>query len=216
MNDSRKKFLLFHLPKTGGITVQWAFKQWLGKEKVTTLQRSKLPGALADLDPGFEAINGHFDYCDLGDHLDLNEWIKVVWLRDPVKRVVSNFHYFKKTLREPKPHAAEMARINAHRLDEPLMTYARYDENRNRMSGRLAGARPENFDFIGQVEHMEEDLARLAAMLGFEPLLVVKKKNSGTYEPALPEELAEIRELNNEDVAWHLDWKAVADARAGR
>ena len=96
------------------------------------------------------------------------------------------------------------------------MTYARYNENRNLMSGRLAGASPEDFDFIGQVEHIEEDLARLAAMLGFDPLQVVKKKNAGTYEPALPEELAEIRELNSEDVAWHEEWKAVADARAGR
>lgn len=216
MNESRKKFLLFHLPKTGGVTVAWAFRKWLGKEKVTTLQRSKLPEALADLDPSFEAINGHFNYCDLGIHLELNEWIQVVWLREPVKRVVSNFHYFKKTLRQPKPHAVEMARINAHRLEEPLMTYARYNENRNLMSGRLAGASPEDFDFIGQVEHIEEDLARLAAMLGFDPLRVVKKKNAGTYEPALPEELAEIRELNSEDIAWHQEWKAVADARAGR
>lgn len=216
MNDSRQKFLLFHLPKTGGVTVEWAFRKWLGKETVTTLQRSKLPGALADLDPGVKAINGHFEYGDLGEHLDLSEWFKVVWLRDPVTRVVSNFHFFKKTLRQPKPHAVEMARINAHRLDEPLMKYARYEENRNLMSSRLAGACPEDFDFIGQVEHMEEDLARLAAMLGFETLAMVKKKNAGTYDPALPEELAEIRELNSEDLAWHKEWKAIADARTGR
>lgn len=213
MNEGHKKYLLFHIPKTGGISLMWAFQEWLGQDAVQNIRRRDLPQALDRIDPEARAINGHFEYADLKQHLDLEAWQKIVWLRDPVKRVVSNYHFFKKRLVHPKPHAAEEARINAHRLNEPLLTYAALRENRNKMSTSLTGANPSDFDFIGQTEHMSSDLERLAVAFGFPVLAKTKKRNVTEYAPPTDAELEEIRALNLEDIAWYNEWKAAADSR---
>ena len=213
MRELHKKYLLFHLPKTGGSSLVMSFRQWLGHEAVENIARRDLPEGLHKIDPLISAINGHFDFIDLPQYLDLDAWQKIVWLRDPVNRVVSNYHFFKKTLTHPKPHAVERARINAHRVNEPLLTYAALSENRNTMSSMLNGANPSDFDFIGQLETMSADLERLAGQLGFPVLTTVPRVNVTAYAAPTEREIEEIRALNQEDIVWYKEWKAAAENR---
>lgn len=201
-----QKYLLFHMPKTGGTTIYQEFKQWVGKAHFETFRREHLPEALQNIRPETTVINGHFDFKDLETHLDLETWRMVVWLRNPVDRVISNYHHFIRSIRDPHPKGMEMARLNSHRVNETLLTYAGQPDNKNRMHQRLDGARFEDFYFIGQQERLPEDLRRLAQRIGMPLRKDVPIRNAGTYTVPDPSVLAQIAEWNQEDLALWTDW----------
>lgn len=201
-----QKYLLFHLPKTGGTTIYKAFKQWVGPARFETYRRKFLPEALNGIRPETLAINGHFDYTDLTSKLDLEEWRIIVWLRHPVDRVISNYHHFIRSIHNPPPEARDVAKQNAHRLHETLLEYCGHDGNKNLMSTRLRGAKFEDFYFIGQQERLEDDLKKLAAHIGMPVTEKVPYSNTGEYTRPSAEALAQLHEWNHEDLAMWAEW----------
>jgi len=202
------KYVLFHLPKTGGTSLFRAFRDWRGKGACQQFRREELPESLGSIGPNTEAINGHFDYDDLAERLDLDALQLITFLRDPVERVVSNYYFFLKTLREPKPHRREEALANQHRLKESLLEYA--EKNQNRMAERLRGAQPEDFAFIGDLSRMDADLNALAKKFGFPQRPTAPRRNVGHYAPPSSAEWDQIAAWNQEDFELYRYWTDAA------
>lgn len=201
-----QKYLLFHIPKTGGTTIYKEFEQWVGRTRFKTYRRKFLPEALNGVTSETLVINGHFDYMDLVSRLDLEEWRMIVWLRHPVNRVISNYHHFIRTLNNPHPKALDVAQKNAHRRQESLLEYCARDDNKNSMSKRLRGAKFNDFYFIGQQERLEADLIQLSTRIGMPARENVPFRNQGEYKKPSAEVLNQLHKWNQEDLAMWNEW----------
>lgn len=210
------ELLSIHIPKTAGTSFHDILVQVYGEAVSASLKRRDVlaneresPDGRLRFEHGLRVIHGHFKFREIA-HLRIpGETRLICWLRHPVLRVVSNWHFFQDGLRHPQRNP-EQSRQNAHRQGESLLTYAREEENRNRISDFLAGATPEDFFFIGIQEHFGEDIQRLGGMLGWPEVQVRDlNKNSRVSDPS-PEEWAEISRLNSDDLVWYeqaLQWR---------
>lgn len=210
------ELLSIHIPKTAGTSFHDILVQVYGEAVSASLKRRDVlanerdsPGGRLRFDTGLRVIHGHFKFREIAHLRVPGETRLICWLRHPVLRVVSNWHFFQDGLRHPQRNP-EQFRQNAHRQGESLLTYAREEENRNRISDFLAGATLEDFFFIGIQEHFEEDIQRLGGMLGWPEVQVRDlNKNSRVSEPSSAE-WAEISRLNSDDLVWYeqaLQWR---------
>ena len=163
-----------HLPKTAGKSFEAALRtrfegallEDYGTFPMNTppLQRCRaaLQASLANVDASFagvECIHGHFlplKYLLLSVSRELTF---VTWVRHPVQRMISNYHYWQRT------YEAATARPLHRRMVEEQWSLERFclgDEMRNMYSHFLWGFPVDNFAFIGVTEHYDEDLAYFA------------------------------------------------------
>lgn len=122
-----------------------------------------------------EVVHGHFT----ADEIFIEGIPLVTWVRDPVYRVVSNYHYVKSDL--------------------SLIDWAALEDSRNRMSKMLSKIPLEKFFFIGLMEQFDNDLVLLADMLGWQHR-TPEVLNPTHYEPVDSSLRKEIAALNQEDV----------------
>jgi ubiquinone/menaquinone biosynthesis C-methylase UbiE len=194
------ELLSLHIPKTAGTAFLAAVTEIYGIENVAFDQGGLDPERIADerwpADCWPRVITGHFD---------LAKWSplcpgarRVTWLRDPVARILSWFHYWKAAgpLGDPLQEAVR-------RGDVALEEFARMASTRDCMSVSLRGHRLEDLDFVGIQEHFAADLDDLSRLLGW-PLLEVPVTNateSSEYARFQPTEslVREIRRLNPAD-----------------
>ncbi|HEU4665944.1 MAG TPA: hypothetical protein VFS55_18085 [Dokdonella sp.] len=109
----------------------------------------------------FACVHGYFiadKYDGLGAHARL-----VTWLRDPVQRVASHYHYWK---RVPDPRNPDCRRLLREDLD--LEAFAALPRMRDVATRFLGGHRPADFFFLGLVEQMAESQRRLYRLTGIE------------------------------------------------
>jgi len=134
------------------------------------------------------------------EQVALPEGVPVItWLRDPVKRVISNYFYLSKILREELNEEEKDLNILA-KMQKTLIEYANAEPNRNRMSSFLKGSILEDFLFIGIMDHYEEDLKYLASILGWGEYTELQH-NITVDKPEVDEEtLSIIKELNSKDI----------------
>lgn len=85
----------------------------------------------------------------------------VTWLRDPVERVISQYHYW---LREPDPKNDLCAILVENRLS--LEAFASLPQIHNVYSRFLGSRDLLQFDFVGITERFAEDLARFYELFG--------------------------------------------------
>lgn len=114
---------------------------------------------------------------------------RVVWLRDPIRRIISRYVHFW-----------------GPELGFDIHEYIAEDRAQNVMMYYTAGGDLKRFFFVGIVEHYEEDLTRLAGMLGWPPGYPVVRRNECRH-PRLKARLladkvlvAEIERLNQPDI----------------
>lgn len=167
------ELISIHIPKTGGRSFYHVLKQVYGEEVSISYERKDYKAVMAQYG-GFEesiadpirAVHGHLYYREVRK-LHKQSGAKVIcWLRDPVERVVSNYHYFINRLKN-RVEAGEAAVPDAHRTEESLLEYAARRDTRNRMSKFLKGIKLEDLHFIGFLEHYDEDLHRLQELMGW-------------------------------------------------
>ena len=129
-----------------------------------------------DVGAAARVIHGHFavrKYAGL-----YPEARRIVWLREPVARLVSHYHYWRGL-----PHGGH----NLHRrlLEENLSleAFAALDPMRDCMSRLfLAGSALEDFAFVGRQECFAEDLPHLARTLGWPAMPAgTAVENRGAY-----------------------------------
>lgn len=197
------ELISIHIPKTGGQSFYRILEEMYG-DKLSIAFRRRDYDAVMDEHRRFEdalpaqlqVLHGHLYYKEV-KRLHRHTNAKVIcWMRDPVERVVSNYHYFKQRLEQSEADAE-----NAHRRDETLLEYAGRRDARNRMHKFLKGLPLDDFYFIGFLENYEADLKRLGRLLGWGPFEVPHVNRGTTPTPELDEAtLRKLRRWNRRDI----------------
>lgn len=200
-----------HIPKTAGTSFRNTLCGVYGQESVIRLDigldrddvriNEKVYTEIA-LPSATQVVHGHFDFSSLAKRFHPDPTVPVItWLRDPVDRVVSNYFYLAKRLAEELREEEKGLNILS-KMQRSLMEYARQEQARNRMSKFLQGMTLDQFRFVGFVEDYDQDLALLAARLGWKDYPTFRYNRTGKDTSMVSEEeLRQIREWNSEDVA---------------
>ncbi|MEM7717849.1 MAG: sulfotransferase family 2 domain-containing protein [Pseudomonadota bacterium] len=147
-----------------GPRVLFDYGDHIGSSWPTSLARRKqrqtaAQANAAGLRTAYDLIHGHFyrrKYSFLGDG-----HASITMLRDPVERVLSNYHYLK---RRPDRRNPDALIVNA--LGFSLTEFARHPDNRNMQSQVLETSDLSEFAAVGLVERYEESLAAFSTVCG--------------------------------------------------
>jgi hypothetical protein len=162
-----------HLPKTAGSSFLASIREHYGDtlykdygdrpiNRRTLARNSHAAGAKlwhatsGSRFEGFDCIHGHFmplKYTLLPPRKDLRF---VTWLRDPVERLASHYHYW---MRHYNP--TDTGALHRRVVEEQwsLERFCLGPELQNTYCKFLWGFHLDRFDFVGVTEHYEEDLA---------------------------------------------------------
>lgn len=204
------ELISLHIPKTAGTSFRNTLVQVYGATSVIRLdiglvhQETRIEEQVytePHLPSGVRVVHGHFHYPTLQARFPIAPEVPVItWLRDPVERVVSNYFYLARRLREELQEEARGLNILS-KMQRSLLEYAQQDQAQNRMSKFLAGRPLESFHFVGLVAHYEEDLQALARRLAWPTVPVFHYNETGAEKkPVDPHILEMIREWNQEDI----------------
>lgn len=135
-----------------------------------------------------DCVHGHFLPAKYRFGLRRRRVIYVTWLRDPVERVVSHYHYWRRDYDGCDPQQPLRNRMLAERWT--LERFALGPEMRNLYRQYLWNFAPTRFDFIGITEHYADDLQRLAQRhLDCDPIVASEQVNperGGIHYPLDP------------------------------
>lgn len=174
--DAATLLLSVHLPKTAGTSFAQSLQARFGAgyradyadlpmqvgawrrqwHAMTEGLRMRREGA----DVGTTCIHGHFlpvkyRFAALRRPVGV-----ITWLRDPVERVVSHYHFWRRDYAGDDPAQPLRNRMLAE--DWSLERFALGPELRNVYHAYLWGFPASRFDFIGITEHYADELERLA------------------------------------------------------
>ena len=108
-----------------------------------------------ELNDGIQCIHGHFLPLKYRWQGRQQSRQFVIWLRDPIERLASHYHYWRRNYR---PEQAGPLRIRMVEEDWSLERFCFCREMRNLYSEFLWGFPYGRFDFVGIVENYESDL----------------------------------------------------------
>lgn len=199
------ELISLHIPKTAGTSFRNILKSVYGSGHVARLdirRNVELNGKKfsgSKIKSGIRVLHGHFSYNKLTENLEIKDGTPVItWLREPAERVISNYYYLDKILREELNEEKKDLNILA-KMEKTLLEYAATEANRNRMSKFLKGISPEEFFFIGLTSHYEEDLTHLAKMLEWENYSLLKQNITGKKPDIDADIIEKIKALNRDD-----------------
>jgi len=206
------EIISLHIPKTAGTSFYQLLQQEYGSSLSISYRRRDVVAVLTDgeiptttLPVGCRVLHGHFHYSEVQTIHQQHRAKLICWLRDPVERVISNYHFFRAGLIDPGRNPVVYDQ-NKHRIQESLLTYAARPENCNRIATFLAGTNLDDFYFVGRVEHFATDVKKLGALLNWQdhPLPLLNQKDP-RLEPARvsEQEKQAIAALNALDLQIH-------------
>jgi hypothetical protein len=142
-----------HLPKTAGTTFGKILTQ-IYKPHQICYDYPNLPESTTPLTSETKVIHGHF----YGNKYDAQfpQAKKIIWLRHPISRLIS-YYFFWKT------HPKGKVPLNMDRIS--LVEFSETPETRNQITTTVVNLN--NFYFVGIQELFAEDIAELAAILGW-------------------------------------------------
>jgi hypothetical protein len=166
-----------HMPKTAGISFGSALQEHFAQRYLADYSdfplntpllerhRRAIDACLHIQDADFQefdCIHGHFlpvKYLLLADRRPCRF---IAWVREPVARLVSHYHYWFDVY---DPHSPDTRELHRRVVEEqwPLERFCLCPELRNVYSQFLWGFPLEQFAFIGITEHFESDLRELSA-----------------------------------------------------
>jgi hypothetical protein len=154
-----------------------------------------------DISPQVRCVHGHFWAGKYARSFPAAR--KVVWLRDPARRLISHYFFWQNL---PRTNHTLHQRL----LDEKmsLLDFAALPGMRNILSDIfLRDFKPADFDFIGIQEFFAEDLAELARMMEWKIQTAPIENKGDARESARlecdPGLLREIADLNEADMQWY-------------
>ena len=154
-----------HIPKTAGTSFKRTLTDVYG-DQLSLIYRTVHNTS----DP--RAIHGHFPTKRY--KAKYPEAKTVVWLRNPVDRTVSHYNYW---LLDP-PKRISKTREYVIRNQLSLVEFAKLPNIRNVITKTyLTDMQLEEYDFVGLVEHYEDDLQELAKLLDW-PKVKTYHKNA--------------------------------------
>jgi hypothetical protein len=197
-----------HVPKSAGTSFRRVLEEvcgariWFNYGTIFSREQAK-----ADLVPaGTKFIHGHF-LADAFDDLFPDRRL-VTWVRDPVERLLSNYHHF---LRSPDMRDDCCRALLERKLD--LRQFADLEWMRNYTAHYLANKPVGAFAFVGIAERFEESIRLFCESFGFRDATRIPRDNTnperaGEAYALSPEDRAYIRERNAGDLAWYAEASA--------
>ena len=164
-------WLMVHIPKTAGTSFRKSMREIFGESMILDyadkplkvnrwkrMWRTWLQGHRSnELAIGDNAcIFGHFMPLKYSQLCRSRECRLITWLRDPIERMVSNYYFIFEHHRLQKLAPGQSHIVDANWTLEQFMFSPSY---RNYSSQFLWGVPLKRFDFVGLVEHYDEDLA---------------------------------------------------------
>lgn len=211
-DSSQLELISIHIPKTAGTSFRNTLIGVYGEKGVVRLdielqrQDVRLNEHLyseRQLPAGTRVVHGHFSYPLFRQHFDAPASLPVItWLRDPVERVISNYFYLSKRLKEELDEERKGLNI-LNKMQRSLLEYASFEPAQNRMSKFLRGMDLTDFLFVGIQEDYDASLQRLAGLLHWEDYPVFHYNKTGSERPNRVSEKERdiIRSLNQDDIA---------------
>jgi hypothetical protein len=214
--DSGLALISLHLPKTAGTSFSASLAEHFGERyrgdyedaaismspQDRGVQALRAGLQLADHGLGeVDCIHGHFlpvKYLLLSTRAEL---VFITWMRDPLARMLSHFHYWQQNYDEAT------AAPHHRRFIEERWTLEKFclsDKFRNIYTQYLWGFPFENFSFIGISEHYAEDFRQFAdRYLGVEMEPQQRNVSRGVAAGRLldPGLAAEVRDFHAADLA---------------
>jgi hypothetical protein len=194
-----------HIEKTGGSSFIKMLESIYGSEKVAWFNRAGVKKILDSGKPIDEylpdkvsILSGHFYYAEAKAIVEIYDPKIILWLRDPVERVVSNYVFWSHRVTINPKHPVR------DRMGEPIELYITRKETRNKIHKALKGMDLSDAYFIGFLESFDEDLKKLAEKLQWPEIPNFHEKNSKNFDikkPKIDRELRKkILKLNKKDI----------------
>jgi len=206
---NKLELISLHIPKTAGTSFRNILKEAYGDDHVVRFDIHRDPLRIRveekllsrnKISREIRVIHGHFKYLDLLEHVDIKPDIPVItWLRNPVDRVISNYYYLSKRLKEELDEEGKGLNILA-KMQKSLMEYAQTEMNRNRISKFLEGISLEEMKFVGIQEYFDEDLIYFCHLFGIKNIQPLKQNVTGKKYSVDKETRDEIARLNMRDM----------------
>lgn len=169
--------IFVHIPKTAGTT----FKNLLRNANIQHNEiidinsdsfnikhnyRSGLPGSVSvNPDSSIKVITGHFSATRILSTLpaNLNGVELISWVRDPIQRMISNYHYYLKGGR----YYGERSQTSRKYDIIDIKTYCTHIDKNNTLN-QFIDIPIDKFKFIGISEHFEKELIRFKDVTGLD------------------------------------------------
>lgn len=205
------ELISIHIAKTGGRSFYEILKHEYGNKVDPRTRRNEyFPDKdysnplITRIPDHVSVIHGHLFYEHVREIHQKHGSKVITWLREPVERVISNYFFLMRAIREaPETHPQRNKR------DYTLLEYAN-DSLQNKMAKYLRGISLENLFFFGFQEGYDQGLNELAKLLSWEkPILkICINKGPEAFDdrgyPTRKEDITpgmrkEIARLNEED-----------------
>jgi hypothetical protein len=204
------ELISLHIPKTAGTSFRQSLKEIYGDESAVRLDINNRLRTVKINEKLFEGkalpkeirvIHGHFHIDHLFEDLRLpNDLPMITWMRDPVKRVISNYYYLEQRLKEELDEESKGLNI-LEKMQRNLIEYARADVNRNVQARYIANTPLKRFKFIGIADEYSEEIKRLQSVMNWPQLTIHKVNVTKKKRPDLAQDwIEEIKELNSVDM----------------
>lgn len=155
-----------HVPKSAGTSMREALVASFGERMLLDngdrpLAHARWVRRLRALETGLRLRNRTLPVaCVYGHFLPLKyAWIRqaryCIWLRDPVQRVVSRYHHYRRHV-DDEPQHRRWGLVPGLSLE----AFVRLPQYRNTCAEYLWGFPLERFDFVGVVERLDADWTR--------------------------------------------------------
>ena len=165
---THKKIISVHLPKTAGSSFKQILKDHYGGSiyfdygdlPINTPPLLRKMRAILDsfskskkIVKNFKCIHGHFMSYKYS-RLDRDKTTFVTWLRDPLERMISHYHFWLRTYTPQSPHLHKKIVEEKWSLEKFCFS----KQMKNFYSQFLWRTPLETFSFVGRTEHFAEDL----------------------------------------------------------
>ena len=214
------QLLSIHIPKTGGTSFRNTLKGVYGENAVARVDAINADGGVQvnneEIEPGAKievpVVHGHLKWKVWQSHFSAPEsGVKVItWVRDPVERVTSQYYYLVSVLEQELDEPGKGLNILS-KLMKTFPEFVRNPKVQNIMSRYFGIADLDaHMDFVGVLEHREEDLNRLGQILNW-PQFQDHQHNRTEGRPVpTPAEVDLIRAQNQDDIRLYdqvLEWR---------
>jgi Sulfotransferase family len=188
---------MVHIPKTAGTSFRKSVREIFGESMILdyadkpikvkrwkrnwrTWLQGRRSNALTIADN--TCIFGHYMPLKYSQLARTRECRMITWLRDPIERMVSHYRFVFEHHRLRKLAPGQSQIVDENWTLEQFMFSPRY---RNYSSQFLWGVGLKKFDFVGLVEHYEEDLADFG-MQYFGRTLTAHREKQSLVRPPCP------------------------------